>query len=136
MSCVGRMGGALLAETQGRYFLVGHPKGPIDFAAAGFLAPPGIDAGEHRFVELRATRPIDIRPPCLTMRLEGDPLVSTLVSRLLVERNGSVSERLWGLICEPYDHVSGEQAPIDAAWLGDLPASIWQVVRDAVLKCT
>ena len=54
VSRVGRLAGALLAETGGAYFLVGNLKRPCDFAAAGFEPPAApIDALARPFVPLR-----------------------------------------------------------------------------------
>lgn len=51
--------------------------------------------------------------------------------RLVIHRNASVSERLWRLVTQ------GEAEPrTDARWLGQMPASVWNVVRDGVLKCS
>lgn len=41
MALVGRLAGAILAETEGQFFLVGNPKVPCDFTAVGF-DPPGV----------------------------------------------------------------------------------------------
>jgi hypothetical protein len=43
MARVGRLAGAILAETGGDYYLVGNPKQPCDWRAAGFEPPAGID---------------------------------------------------------------------------------------------
>ena len=49
MARVGRLAGALLAETEGRYFLVGNTKEPCDFRALGVEPPPEIDALKRPF---------------------------------------------------------------------------------------
>lgn len=136
MARVGRLAGAILAETGGRFFLIGNTKEPCDFEAVGFEPPAAIDALKRPYVALTARRPVEITPPCLTLDLVGESLAATLAERLLIERNGSVSERLWRLVIDP----SGEEAvpterPVEARWLGEIPAPIWKIVRDTVLRC-
>jgi hypothetical protein len=136
MARVGRLAGAILAETEGRFFLVGNPKEPCDFKAAGFEDPGVIDALEHPLVELRVSRPIEMAPPCIMIMIEGERLAKLLAERFLIARNGSVSDRLWRLVI--YPEATGddpEDAVVDARWLGELPDAIWQIVRDAVLRC-
>ncbi len=128
MARVGRLAGALLAESGGQYFLIGNTKEPCDFVAAGF-EPPGepVDALVRPWVRLGATREIALRAPVLAVELEGEALAARLAESFLIERNGSVSERLWQIVS-----AAGE----DARWLGVVPPSIWRIVRDAVLKCS
>src|SRR5579875_998846 len=136
MGRVGRLAGAILAETGGRFFLIGNTKEPCDFEAAGFEPPAAIDALKRPYVALTPRRPIEISPPCLTLDLQGESLAATLAERMLIERNGSVSERLWRLVMDP----SGQQEfpleqPVDVRWLGEMPTPIWKIVRDTVLRC-
>lgn len=136
MARVGRLGGAILAETCGEFFLIGNTKEPIDFEAAGFEAPGNIDAIAQRYVRLVSRPAAGVTPPYLALELEGEALAALLAERLLIERNGSVSERLWRLLLDP----SGLDEPprsesIDARWLGEIPAPLWQIVRDTVLRC-
>jgi hypothetical protein len=140
MARIGRLAGALLAETEGAYFLVGNTKQPCDWRAAGF-EPPTVDPSAAPFVQMRPLRPIDLSSPHLTMSVEGELLAQTLAQRFLVERNGSVSERLWRLVIHrgvPDDDVSeaSEVPPsIDARWLGEIPSPLWKLVRETVLRC-
>lgn len=131
MARVGRLAGALLVETQGEFFLVGDLKEPCDWAAAGFEPPvrtPGVDV---HFVRLQPVRAVEVSPPLLVLEVEGEPLAALLYERLVIHRNASVSERLWRLVTQ------GEAEPrTDARWLGQMPASVWNVVRDGVLKCS
>jgi hypothetical protein len=136
MARVGRLAGAILAETRGRFFLVGNTKEPCDFEAAGFEPPGVIDALERPYLVLTPRKPIEIAPPSLTLDLEGEPLAAMLAERLLIARNGSVSERLWRLLIDP----SGQEEfscdhPVEARWLAEVPAPIWNIVRDTVLRC-
>ena len=136
MARVGRLAGAILAETGGRFFLIGNTKEPCDFEAAGFEPPKAIDALKRPYIPLSARRTVEISPPCLTLDLEGEQLAATLAERLLIERNGSVSERLWRLLMDPdgQDELPLDQ-PVDVRWLGEMPAPIWNIVRDTVLRC-
>jgi hypothetical protein len=55
----------------------------------------------------------------------------------VIERNGSVSERLWRLVLAGGD-PDAEDEPrerIDARWLGEMPSPIWRMIRDTVLRC-
>lgn len=137
MARVGRLAGAILAETEGQFFLVGSPKEPCDFAAAGFEPPGVVNALERPFIRLSPSRPVQVPPPYLMVDVEGEALARLLVDRFVIPRNGSVSDRLWRLVTDPTREdraVSG--GGIEARWLGEIPAEIWQVVRETVLKCT
>jgi hypothetical protein len=137
VSRVGRLAGALLVETGDEHFLVGNLKRPCDFAAAGFERPAGeIDALVRPSLRLHRSGPLAVPGPWLTLALEGEPLLEALAERLLIARNGSVSDRLWRLILSP--DPDGEAAPeavIDARWLGEVPGHLWGIVRETVLRC-
>ncbi len=135
MAHIGRLAGAILAETKGQFFLVGNPKEPCDFSAAGFEFPGTIDAMARPFIRLTPCRSIQIARPCLRMTVEGDTLPQLLVDRFLIQRNGSISDRLWRLVMESAGKASGN-GEIDARWLGEMPTEIWNIVRETVLKCT
>ncbi len=136
MARVGRLAGAILAETGGKFFLIGNTKEPCDFEAAGFDPPATVDALKRPYIALTARRPLDISPPCLSLALEGESLAATLAERLLIARNGSVSERLWRLVMDPGGQEEAPlDRPVDARWLGEIPAPIWNIVRDTVLRC-
>jgi hypothetical protein len=126
MSRVGRLAGAIIAETQGVVYLVGNPKVPCDFAAAGFETPPAIDARARPFIRLSPCRVIELPPPLLALDVEGEALPQLLAGVFLIERTGSISERLWRLVIDQGD----------PRWLGEIPPSIWQIVRDTVLRCS
>jgi hypothetical protein len=138
MSRVGRLAGALLAETEGQCFLVGNLKRPCDFAAAGFEPPAvAIDALARPHVPLRRSGPLAVPGPWLTLPLEGEALAQLLAERLLIARTGSVSDRLWRLIVDPEgEDVVPADALIDAGWLATVPAHVWAIVRDSVLRCS
>jgi hypothetical protein len=136
MARVGRLAGAILAETGGEFFLVGNTKEPCDFEAAGFESPGEIDALERRYIRLAPRRAIELAAPYLRLDLEGEALAALLAERLLIERNASVSDRLWQLLMDPsgQEEVPEDEA-VDARWLAEIPAPIWRIVRDTVLRC-
>jgi len=137
MALVGRLAGAILAETEGQFFLVGNPKEPCDFAAVGFEPPGVINALERPFVRLSPSRSVQVPPPYLTVDVEGDALAQLLVDRFVIQRNGSVSDRLWRLVTDPTrENRAALDGSIDARWLGEIPTEIWHIVRETVLKCT
>lgn len=135
MARVARLAGALLAETTGRYYLVGNTKRPCDFAASGFVKPESIDALAKPYVELTVASEVCFAAPWLTLEVEGEALLTLLAERFLIARNGSVSERLWRLITGQEDD-DDEGESIDARWLGEMPKRVWDVVRDTVLRCS
>jgi hypothetical protein len=138
MSRVGRLAGALLAETEGQCFLVGNTKEPCDFAAAGFEPPVEVDALKRPYLRLSAAGSVDMKPPWLTLPLEGEALPRLLAERFLIERNGSVSDRLWRLVISPEGDGAGARATqsVDARWLAEVPTPVWRIVRETVLRCT
>lgn len=126
---VGRLAGAILLESGGEFFLIGNPKEPCDWAKAGFVEPPEIDARARPFIPLAAIRAVQIAPPCLRIEYAAG-LAELIASRFVIARNGSVSDRLWRLI------VKDNRDEIDTTWLARIPDEIWAIVRDAVLKCS
>jgi hypothetical protein len=137
MARVGRLGGAILAETQGEYYLVGNTKMPCDFRAAGFEPPDEVDLVKGAYVRLKPLREVRVAPPSLILDVEGEELARKLVQRFVIDRNGSVSERLWRLVYSHDDPLDDADQPVerDARWLGHIPEPIWQLVRDNVLRC-
>ena len=137
MALVGRLAGAILAETEGQFFLVGNPKEPCDFAAVGFEPPGVINAMERPFVRLSPCRSVQVPQPYLTLDVEGDALTRLLVDRFVIPRNGSVSDRLWRLVTDSKGEARAVPGGrIEARWLGEIPTDIWHIVRETVLKCT
>lgn len=137
MARVGRLAGAIVAETNGEWILVGNTKRPCDWSACGFEPPIEIDAMKRPFVHLAQSGPATIAPPVLTIDLEGEELGQRLASLFVIERNGSVSDRLWRLVTNPDDLLDDDDIPasIDARWLGAIPMPVWKIVRDTVLRC-
>ncbi|KYF79857.1 precorrin-3B C(17)-methyltransferase [Sorangium cellulosum] len=137
MARVGRLGGAILAETQGEYYLVGNTKTPVDFREAGFEPPDEVELVKGAYLRLKPLRQVKVQAPALLLDVEGEELAKKLVQRFVIDRNGSVSERLWRLVYSPDDPLDDAEAPVerDARWLGDIPEPIWQLVRDNVLRC-
>jgi hypothetical protein len=137
MALVGRLAGAILAETEGQFFLVGNPKEPCDFAVVGFEPPGVINAKERPFVRLLPCRSVQVPHPYLRVDVEGEALARLLVDRFVIQRNGSVSDRLWRLVTDPKQEQRAVlDGSIDARWLGEIPTEIWHIVRETVLKCS
>jgi hypothetical protein len=137
MARIARLAGALLLETQGRYFLVGNPKGPCDLAAAGFAPTDGpIDAMVKRWFELDPRGPIRLAAPVLEYGVDGTAAVVRIAEQLLIPRNASVSDRLWRLVVGITDDDDDVPEVVDATWLANAPERVWSIVRDAVLRCS
>lgn len=141
MSKVGRLAGAILAESNGEVFLVGDTKAPCDWASAGFEPPVKLEPTTPPFVRLALLAgrgAAAVGSPYLTLDLEGEELARALVQRFVIERNGSVSDRLWRLVLHGGDTeaTASPAGAVDARWLGAIPAPVWQVIRDTVLRCT
>ena len=156
MARVGRLAGALVAETGGAYYLIGNPKVPCDWRACGFEPPGELDARVRPVVRLvlRGEAPASasaasagspspplalpsLGTPQLVLEVEGDALPALLAQRFVIPRTGSVSERLWRLVTGESDD-RGAPIPdvIAARWLGEMPPALWQIIRDTVLRCT
>jgi hypothetical protein len=138
MAQVGRIAGALLAVSEGRYFLVGNPKEPCDWERAGFCQPAHIDAVQRPVLALETcgAGPAPLAGLHLVLTYEGETVPRVLAERLLIYRNGSVSERLWGLVVGADPDTGAVAAePFDADWLIAMPAQVWDVVRESVLRC-
>jgi len=140
MARVGRLAGGLLLETQlgtgAAWFLVGDTKVPCDWHAAGFAPPAPRDVIRERFVQLEVRGTPTFTGTTLSIALEGQAAARELAERLTVSRNGSVSERLWALILgeDEIEEPTGQTIP--CAWLAEMPIAVWDVVREAVLKCS
>ena len=133
MSKVGRFHGALLAESDGVFYMIGDLKEPADYVRAGFVDPGEWQPLQSQFVSLNVARAPVIAPPYFTSILEGDELARKLFHRLVIKRNGSVSERLWNLIFDAREYEG--RKVIDADWLLQMPDEIWEIVQEQVLRC-
>jgi hypothetical protein len=118
MARIGRWMGAIVVESGGAQWLVGNPKEPCAEVPDALEAPyvRALPAS----VPLTGALAIDDG--------DGEALARTVAARLVIQRNGSVSERLWRL-------VSGDGAT-RLQWLVDVPAPVWEIVRDTVLRCS
>lgn len=140
MALIARLAGGLLVETavdgEPAWFLVGDTKVPCDFVAAGFEKPKERDVVRERYVRLVPVARPALTGTRLSVSLEGEAVARSLAERLTVARNGSVSERLWALIVGEREIETPSGRLVPSAWLCDVPLSVWEVVREAVLKCT
>jgi hypothetical protein len=137
MAKVFRLAGAILAETDGEHFLVGNTKMPCDWGKHGFEAPVEIDPLKRPFLRLAPSGEVSLGGAFLVTEVEGEDLARELASRLLIERNGSVSDRLWRLILHRGDPDAEDEpeGAVDAEWLFAMPRPVWQIVRETVLRC-
>jgi len=118
MARIGRWLGAIVVESSGAQVLVGNPKEPCP------LVP---DALEPPYVR-RLPEAVALTSPLAVDDRDADELGALVAARLVIQRNGSVSERLWRIVT--HDGATGAQ------WLVDLPAHVWEIVRDTVLRCS
>lgn len=135
MARLTRLSGALLLASKGAFYLIGETKEPCDFLANGFQTPPELESGGVAFRALCGVGPKSHAEAALLLPLEGEACAKLLAQRLLIERNASVSERLWRLsfgLSEPDQEPEGQ---LDAAWLVEVPEVVWGAVRDSVLRC-
>ncbi len=133
LSKITRLGGAILACTQGTYYLVGDLKEPCDFSRHGFETPEQIKSeSKQAFIELKVIGPVTSDEEIvMTMETEGRALAELLFKRFIITRNCSVSERLWRVaICS-----KDADSKVDARWLEQMPDEVWNVVRENILKC-
>lgn len=141
---LGRLAGALLLQVGRAHHVIGNFKRPCDFAAHGF-APPDepVDALVRPTQPLRVLTTIERPGPQLILGVfashAAPALAALLAERLLIARNGSVSDRLWRLLLSDGSDPDAEppaDAEIDARWLVEIPPHLWNIVREAVLKCS
>lgn len=133
LSTVARLAGAIIAETNGEYYLVGELKEPCDFAQRGFAAPA--ESGSNQPVPYRKLNVVgDValeEGDFLEMETQGEPLAQLLFKRFVILRNHSVSDRLWRVVTCRKD----QNGKTDARWLEHMPDEVWEIVRENVLKC-
>lgn len=138
-----RLAGALLLECEqgdsSEYFLVGNTKEPCDFSARGFERPASLDGEPLPWVRLKITGSVaSAASPVVEFpqTTASDALAKTVSERLLIVRNLSVSDRLWRLVTNPEQvEPPPKDDVVDGAWLVTMPAKVWDIVRDTVLRC-
>ena len=86
------------------------------------------------FVKLNTQGPVSLDGSGLYWDLEGEALCEKLSETFLIKRNGSVSERLWGLVLETTEENYNDET-LDGTWLANTPDEVWEIVRDSVLRC-
>ena len=138
MSRVSRLAGALLVESGEQYRLVGETKRPIDWEAEGFQAPEFAAVSDSQKPDWLSLQRIVDEPyvasgPSLAVSGANDELCLAMKRCFVIRRNGSISERLWELV------LDGSKVEADgryqAEWLVAMPESVWEIVRDSVLRC-
>jgi hypothetical protein len=131
------MAGAIVAKTNDAYYMVGDRKQPLNFAEYGFHEIPERDPKEQPIVKLETLgdREVKMESPQLLMDVEGEELAERLKELFMIHRNGSISERLWGLVGESSEPLDDQPDVIDARWLSQTPLEVWEIVRDSMLRC-
>ena len=131
VSRIHRLGGALLTETNGGYYLVGELKEPCDFEKHGFERPAESDPDHAvKYKKLKPRGPVLLEGESLEMEMQGEELAELLFKRFVIARNGSVSDRLWRVVT-----AKKKNGVTDARWLEQMPDEVWEIVRENVLKC-
>lgn len=137
MARVARLAGALLLQTGDDYFLIGQTKEPCAFGQHGFAAPTEIAPALDSYCRLTPIGPIRLTLPQLLLDLDGEAAARLLAQRLLIQRNASVSERLWSLLTQADDPLEpNTREVIPSQWLAAIPGPIWEIVRETVLRCS
>jgi len=98
----------------------------------GFEQPPESDENNrHAFRKLNIVGNVTLDDGhYLEMESEGEELAQLLARRFIIQRNNSVSNRLWNVVT-----CDSDEGAVDARWLEQMPDEVWNVVRDSVLKC-
>ena len=134
MAQIARLAGALLAHTDGRYYLIGNTRKPCDFAQAGFQVPSEpLGSSKRPSIELKAIAPVPLEPTVISVNLEGSALMQLLVERML-EADGAVSDELWALIIGESEDTPDVPGELEAEWFVQMPKRVWDAVRDSVLR--
>jgi hypothetical protein len=135
--------GSIVLVGDAQAFVVGYPKIPGSFVEIGWENPAEIEAWTGFFQPLcmAAQGTINVATePLSRLRFAYDgelaALAEIVVQRLIIARNGSVSERLWNLCLAAKVDRMAQGAPQDDTWLIAVPERIWQIVREDVLKCS
>ncbi|HEY0711699.1 MAG TPA: precorrin-3B C(17)-methyltransferase [Polyangia bacterium] len=140
-----RLAGALLLQVGHLHHLIGNLKRPCHFEAHGFVTPKEpVDALVRPSQPLERHGSFNVTGPHLSLGdfpLTAAPMLAARIAeRLLITRNGSVSDRLWRLLLadpnDPDADLSSTAEPIDARWLVEIPHHLWNIVREAVLTCS
>ncbi len=135
-----RLAGALLLTADGGSILIGNTKEPCDWQQAGFEQPAELQTGSSGVRVLqRIGNPQQPASPVLFVHADGqsaEAVAAILANRFLIRRNSSVSDRLWRIVIGINDE-SPNDSPIhsDVSWLVAMPEQVWNIVRDAALKC-
>jgi len=133
LSKVTRLAGAILAETNGEYYLVGELKEPCEFSKYGFEQPLEFDPNNPiKYKKLKITGDVLVdEGEYLEMETQGESLAELLFKRFVILRNCSVSDRLWRVVTV---NKNGD-GKVDSRWLEQMPDDVWEIVRENILKC-
>lgn len=140
MSYAIRVKGGLICHAHNEMYFIGHPKEPCKFVELGFADPGEITAPKPAWVQLQPASG-DTLPTLsdftdralMSDTLSAKELADKMAELFMIERNGSISERLWGLMAEYSPRTDAGE--VDGRWLSDTPVEVWDIVRDQVLRC-
>ena len=163
ISKVTRLAGAILAETNGEYYLVGELKEPCDFSQHGFEQPieslsfPNASVGNpDEDVNGPPTKTFGgdssgISPNNLSkykkLKVTGDVLLDESEFLEMETQGEQLAELLFKRFVILRNHsvsdrlwrvVTSQKNPdnkVDARWLEQMPDEVWEIVRESVLKC-
>lgn len=131
VSKIYRFAGAILAETNGGYYLVGELKEPCNFEDYGFEKPLESNPDKTvKYKKLKMIGRVALDSEHLEMETQGEELAELLFRRFVILRNHSVSDRLWRVVT-----VNSKDGITDARWLEQMPDEVWEIVRENILKC-
>ncbi|GIX43487.1 MAG: hypothetical protein KatS3mg129_3220 [Leptospiraceae bacterium] len=127
-----RLAGAILLKHNHTFYLIGNLKEPCNFNEYGFKDTE-VDPLKNPYITLNIIDETKIslfKEPTFIIEtnLSIEEVAKQLANKLLIKRNGSVSERLWNLIKD-------NQKNQNITWLIEIPNEIWEIVRENVLKC-
>lgn len=130
-----RLAGSILIKSKNQFYLLGNLKEPCNLNQYGF-EQVDFDALQIPYLKLNIydeSKTIFFRDPIFILSnselRDIEAILQNLSDKLLIKRNGSVSERLWNLL-------KNYQKDKNISWIIDIPQEIWDIVRDNVLKCT
>lgn len=131
---LGRLGGAVLYETDGEYYLIGNLKQPCNFEDFGFFTP---EETIGRCVKLRIGNRELAESFVFPYLIQGGTSPEDIYEKFSVYRNSSISERLFTLVRDNSDKVIWKGTEYsDLRWIGSMPLPVWNIVRESILKCS
>ena len=134
MAELNRLAGAILLQVEDEFYLIGDTKEPCKFEERGFVAPQERDVVKTPYIKLETNGTDLVKDDDYTIFFQSnqDDLPEQMVEKFMIFRNGSISERLWGLVTETSEK---EAKVVNGQWLVETPVDVWEIVRDSLLRC-